>query len=127
MIDSNTVIRTALLANAPLFALTSTRIWPARTMPVAGYQPANGGAIAFRIRGGEVIYNNALQYPSYQFKCWGLTEGVAMAVYRALFDALKTPVGGIRSAVVEALGQPVEEENGWHFVLGFWTIWLNVD
>lgn len=127
MIDSNAVIKAALLANAPLVALTGQRIWQARSMPAKGYRPADGGAIAFRTRGGGVLYNNALQFPSVQFKCWGLTEDVAQAVYLALFDALKTPTGGIRSAVLEVLGQPAEEQDtGWPFVLTFYTIWLGV-
>lgn len=126
MIDSNVVIRTALLANAPLVALTGQRIWPGRSQPIAGYQPADGGAIAFRVRGGGVTYNTALQFPSVQFKCWAVDMVRAQAVYRALFDALRYPTLGIRSAEVEALGQAAEEENGWPFVLTFYTIWLKV-
>lgn len=126
MIDANAVIKSALLANAPLVALTGQRIWAARNLPAAGYQPSQGGALAFRTRGGGVTYNNALQFPSVQFKCWGATEIVASNVYRALYDALLTPSAGIRSAVIEVLGQPVEEENGWPFVLAFYTIWLQV-
>mgnify|MGYP003441457448 CR=1 FL=1 len=126
MIDCHIVIKNALLANDALTELTSTRIWPGRVMPVPGYQPAQGGAVAFRTRGGGTIYPGSLQFPSVQFKCWGATDGAAMAVYRALYDALEWPAGGIKSTQVDALGQPAEEENGWPFVLGFWTVWLNV-
>jgi hypothetical protein len=126
MIDANTVIRTALLANSPLVALTGQRIWAARNLPPAGYTPSVGGALGFRIRGGSTLYHGGLQYPSVQFKCWGATEIVAGNVYEALYDALLVPSLGIRSAVIEVLGQPAEEENGWPFVLVFYTIWLKV-
>lgn len=126
MIDSNAVIKAALLANAPLVVLTGQRIWAARNLPAAGYQPSQGGAIVFRTRGGGVTYNNKMQFPSVQFKCYGPTEEAAMAVYRALFDVLSSPSGAIRSPVMDILGQPAEEENGWPFVLTFYTIWLQV-
>lgn len=126
MIDSNAIIKAALLANAPLVVLTGQRIWAARNLPPEGYQPSQGGGVAFRTRGGSTLYHGGLQYPSVQFKCYGATEVIANNVYRALYDALLVPSGGIRGANIEVLGQPVEDENGWLFVLTFYTIWLKV-
>jgi hypothetical protein len=126
MIDANATIKAALLANSALVALTGQRIWAARNLPPEGYTPSQGGAVGFRIRGGSTLYHGGLQYPSVQFKCYGATEIIANNVYRALYDALLVPSVGIRSAVIEVLGQPAEEESGWPFVLAFYTIWLRV-
>jgi hypothetical protein len=126
MNDAGALIRTALLAQAPLTAIIGNRLWPERTMPIAGYQPNNGVAIAFRTRGGGTMYRNGYMYPSVQFKIWGIDEFTANTGYRALVDVLhdKSP-GTIRSAYLEVLGQTAEEQDtGWPFVLCFFTIWL---
>lgn len=98
-------------------------------MPIAGYKPNDGVAIAFRTRGGGTMYHGGLMYPSVQFKIWGGVVNDTLPVvagYRALVDVLhdKSP-GAIRSAYLEVLGQTAEEQDtGWPFVLCFFTIWL---
>lgn len=126
MINSGDAIKDVLLADAPLFALTGNNLWPNADKPPAGYKPAMGGGIAFKPRGGGVNYNLALQSPSMQFICWGVSDNAAQLLYGALFDALKYPTGGIRSVVLEVLGQPTKDENNWPIVIGFWKIWLSV-
>jgi hypothetical protein len=130
MIDEGLAIKTALLTQTALTALTGTgataRIWPARSMPIVGYHPNDGVAIAFRTRGGGPMYQNGLINPSVQFKVWGIDEQTANTGYRALVDVLHDKsIGAIKSAYLEVLGQTSEEqETGWPFVLTFFTIWL---
>lgn len=130
MIDAPAVIRDYLTSQSALTALTSTRIWAERATPMTGYAPIQGGAIAFRIRGGVPIYRGSLVSSSVQFKCYGANEAGANTVYRALFDVLHNTNGGaIKSAYMDILGQTLSEPNTtppWWFVLTFYTIWLGV-
>lgn len=126
MIDSGAAIKTALLTQTPLTAIIGARLWPERVMPIAGYKPNDGVAIAFRTRGGGTMYRNGLMFPSVQFKIWGIDEYTANTGYRTLVDVLHDKsFGAIRSAYLEVLGQTSEEQDtGWPFVLAFFTIWL---
>lgn len=128
MNDAGSIIRTALLTQTALTAVIGTRLWAERSTPIADYKPDDGGAIAFRMRGGGVMYRAGLMFPSVQFKCWGVDEFTANSVYRTLFDVLHDQAfGGIRSAYMEVLGQTVlEQDTEWPFVLTFFTIWLAV-
>lgn len=126
MNDAGALIRSSLLTQTTLTDLTSARLWPERAMPVAGYKPNDGVAIAFRTRGGGTMYYNGLMFPSVQFKIWGVDELTANTGYRALVDVLhnKNP-GSIRSAYLDVLGQTAEEQDtGWPFVVCFFMIWL---
>lgn len=128
MIDAPAVIRTYLLTQMALTTLTSTRVWSERSTPVAGYKPADGGAVAFKIRGGTTIYSGQAASPSVQFKCYGADELTANAVYRGLFDALNNKQGsGVKAAYIDVLGQSLTEpDTGWPFVLTFYTVWLGI-
>lgn len=128
MIDAPAVIRSYLVTQTALTTLTGQRIWPERSRPIAGYKPADGGAIAFKIRGGQLLYSGQAASPSVQFKCYAADELGANAVYRALFDALNNKHGsGIKSAYAETLGQTLTEpETEWPFVLAFYTVWLGL-
>lgn len=129
MIDIPDAIRDYLVSQSALTTLTSTRIWAERSIPPAGYNPAQGGAIAFRNRGGTIIYGGGMAGPSVQFKCYGATEQTANTVYRALFDVLNNKSGGaIKSAFMEVPGQTLTEPDTtppWPFVLTFYTIFVN--
>lgn len=126
MNDAGAMIRTSLLTQAALTAITSTRIWAERSTPIVGYKPQDGGAIAFKVRGGGLMYHNGLMSPSVQFKCYGLDEATANTVYRALFDVLHDQAfASIRAATCEVLGQTsLEQDTLWPFVLTYFTIWL---
>ena len=128
MIDVPAVLRSYLVAQAPLATLTGTRIWSERSAPIAGYKPADGGAIAFLIRGGAVLYRGGVGRASVQFKCYGVDELTANAVYRALYDVLNNSQGpGIKNAFIDILGQSLTEpETGWPFVLTYYTVWTGV-
>lgn len=126
MIDAGAAIRTSLLTQTTLTSVISTRLWAERVTPLEGYVPAQGGAIAFRIRGGGTMYHNGLISPSVQFKCYGIDEKTANTVYRALFDTLHDKAfSSIRAAQCEVLGQTAQEpDTQWPYVLTFFTIWL---
>lgn len=128
MIDVSATIYTSLLAQTALTSIIGTRIWPDRATPLEGYAPTSGPSIAFRIRGGDVLYRGSMASASVQFKCYGVDEKTAHEAYRALYDVLhdKQP-GAIRGAFIEQLGQLAEDQGtGWFFVLAFFTIWLQV-
>lgn len=130
MIDVPAVIRSYLVAQTPLTTLTSTRIWAETDYPATGYNPAVGGAVIFRIRGGRA---GDMLNPSVQFRCYGASESVANSVYRALFDALheaRADGYGISYAENEVLGQTLREleagpAGGWIFNLSYFRFWLN--
>lgn len=123
MIDLPAKILAFLQANAPLVALTSTRLWAEADFPPAGYTPDDGAGIAFKIRGGRPDYT-PMHWPSVQFKIYGATEVAANACYRALYDALHEQGGAdVRWGQVEVYGQTLREpDTDWIFVLAAFTL-----
>lgn len=126
MIDAGVAIRTSLLTQTTLTSVISTRLWSESNTPGDGYIPAQGGGIAFKVRGGGTMYHNGLINPSVQFKCYGDGLVAANTVYRALFDTLHDKAfGSIRGAYCEILGQTaIEPELQWPYVLTYFKIWL---
>jgi hypothetical protein len=127
VVDAHANIRAYLLTVSAITALTSTRIYvSAAFVAPKGYHPTQGGAIVFKMRGGESAVRNSHVHPSMQFKCYGLTELAASALGRALYDAFND-VGNqyFKSAEVEVLGQLLEEpDTGWVFDLSFYRFWM---
>lgn len=131
MVDVSAALRTHLLANTALYALTGVRIWAETDTPMVGYTPADGGAVCFRVRGGQPEYSDLLLQPSFQFKCYGATAVTANAVYRALYAALQNTRAGstVRWAQCEVLGQTLQEPETtggapWWFVLTFFQVYI---
>ncbi len=94
--DSNTIIRTYLLAQTVLTDVVSTRIYVPR-MPENTTLPA----VSFMTRGGiNNPYIPGIVEPSVQFDCWADTFLEARTVYRALYDVLQ----GIQRQVVTVSG-----------------------
>jgi len=129
MVDVQGVIRTFLLAQSGIANLVNTRVFAGREVPARGYAPADGPAIAFKVRGGAGEYRgrdyeDALIEPSVQFKCYGRSEIEAFELYRALVDGLHN---GHSATVLHGeevgVGQPLEEaETEWPFVLAFFDV-----
>jgi hypothetical protein len=120
VIDAPLVLRTFLVAQAPLEALVDTRLWERRTVPPPGYKPTDGYGIAFRSRGGRGFdYSGAVYHQSWAFKCYGLDEADSGFLYRTLVDVLQDRQGyGILSAALEVSGQNGEEPSlGWHYTV----------
>lgn len=133
MNDEGALIKAALLTRTPLTTLIGTgstaRLWPYRSMPMAGYKPNDGIAIAFRTRGGGTPYQGGLMSPSVQFKVWGGVVDDPAPVKNGLgvlVDVLNNKsFGAIRMAYLEQLGQiSQEQDTDWPFALAFFTIWL---
>jgi hypothetical protein len=132
--DSNIIIRTYLLTQAPLTALiggVTPRIYAANPLP-AGYTLP---AVSFSGRGGTATpYYHSLVYPSIQFKCWANDSIIARSVYLKLFDALngKYEVPVIVGATTHLIVRSEEEVHGQdgvdpdipglYFVLSFFKI-----
>ena len=130
MIDTNSVIRAHLAADAGLISLVGTSIYCPR-LPEGVSLPA----IGFFTRGGiSTPYIPGWLSPSVQFDCWDDDPLDARAIYRALYDALqgiqhtKVTIGTtdyyIESAIEEGHGQDlVDNEIPNYFrVLTFFSI-----
>ena len=125
MIDVNAKVLALLEADAPLVAITGSRIYAGRDVPREGYNPADGSAITYRVRGGFGFdEEDALTTPSFQFKCYGADEVNAQTCYRALVDALHNGHSAdVLRGVLESPGQLLEEPGTeWPFVLAFFTV-----
>lgn len=126
MNDPQLAVRNYLTTVAPVTALTGSRIYASRNVPPPGYQPSQGSAITFQVRGGFTDYAGSHLSPSLQFKCYGINEVAANALYGVLYDAFRGHAGDtIKSVQVEVLGQTLEEpQTGWIFVLSFFRFWM---
>ena len=124
MVDPHTTIRTFLVADATLIALTGSRIYAGRDVPPKGYKPSDGACIVFRVRGGGPDYDDALLNPSVQFKVYAEDELDAYTAYRALYDRLHNGYSvAILHAESEVLGQLLEEpDTEWRFVLAYFLV-----
>ena len=125
MIDPNAKVLALLEADTTLVALVGSRIYAGRDVPREGYNPADGSAITFRVRGGLGFdLEDATLTPSFQFKCYGASEIAAMTCYRVLVDALHNGYSAdVLRGVQESVGQLLEEPGTeWPFVLAFFTV-----
>jgi len=105
--DTNSIIFSYLVTQAPLVALVGRRIFTPR-LPENATLPA----ISFFTRGGtSTPYIPGIPEPSVQFDCWADNPITARQVYCALYDALQgiqdITVGAykILSAIEEVQGQ----------------------
>ena len=126
MIDTNSVLRAFLAANAGIIALVGTRIYCPR-LPENCDLPA----IDFFTRGGtSTPYIPPIVSPSVQIDCWADDPIEAREVYRAVYDALQgiqnETVGSneILSAREEVQGQDLQDVDvpGYFRVLSFWEV-----
>ena len=125
MIDPNAKVLALLEADTTLVALVGSRIYAGRDVPREGYNPDDGSAICFRVRGGMGFdLEDAILTPSFQFKCYGASEIAAMTCYRTLVDALHNGHSAdVLRGIQESVGQILEEPGTeWPFVLAFFTV-----
>jgi hypothetical protein len=123
MVDVCAVVRTYL---AGLGAFSGVRLYAERDEPPVNYNPSQGPALVFKVRGGNLNYPSVFVMASMQFKCYGITNVVANDVYLSLINALHDArTNTILSAEVEVLGQILEEpQTLWTFVLCFFSLIL---
>jgi hypothetical protein len=126
MTDEAAALRSELEADEVLVDLIGTRLWAETDFPASGYQPSQGPAICFRLRGGIDDYTDALQHDSFLFKCYGATPLVAKECYRALHAALQNKQAAlIKWARREIIGQVLQEpETGWPYVLTAYKVMM---
>ena len=126
MLDVERAFREWVLAAPGVTALTDARVYAGRDVPPVGYALTDGACIALKTRGGAIGYDGAIYTASFQVKCYAETEVEAMALYRALYDALDCATGrAVLHAELEGPGTPLEEpETEWPFVLSYWSVML---
>jgi hypothetical protein len=135
VIDAPAVLHDYLMSQGPLTALIGTRLWAeVDSPPDEGqnrYKPADGPAIAFKSRGGQPDYTNAILHLSWQLKVYGLNtaanNNARRRTYLALMDALHDPLGrGGVQAQIEVAGQTLTEpRTGWDYTLIFVETWMH--
>jgi len=120
LIDLPAAIRTHLLAEAAVVALTGTRIYAEEDTPPAGYKPGTDGtALCFRVRGGGPDFPDARLMPSVLFRCYAANKPDAQELYRALYAALHGHCGAtVRYGQIDMLGETLTDpDTGFPFVL----------
>lgn len=128
MVDVLLAIRDYLLLAGEVTALTGTRIYAGRNAPPREITPGDGPLITFRIRGGSPDYEDALQRPSVQIKCYAATEWEAEQLFLALHAHLQNARGEqVAHAELESLGGQLEESGtGWFYTLSFWKAMIRM-
>lgn len=130
MIDVLAKVRQHLMWQGDLVALTSNRIYAGRNVPPKGYKPEDGPAIAFRVRGGGLAYEDDHVVASVQFKFYEMTELAAHALYRTFADEVIGSVSRfVKHIELDTIGSVLEEPGtDWVFVLAYVSFLLpNVD
>lgn len=124
MVDAPKVLRDYLAAQSAITSITGTRIYAESTFPQPSYEPATGGSIVFRSRGGRVGYSSKLLTVSFVFKCYDVNEEDSNVLYRTLFDNLHDARGsGLRQARLEIAGQTmIDPLTGWVNVTSFYVV-----
>lgn len=120
-IDPHPLISTYLAGVSQVNAVTGARIWAGEDTPPKGYEPTQGGAIVFRVRGGLEDHSAHYARPSVQFKCYAATRvlaySLALTVKAVLDDA---PIPGLPTGKVETLPNLINEVNGWPMAVFFY-------
>ena len=130
MINVEAEIRFFLAAQPTLDAVIGSRLWAAADVPIVDYNPSQGPAICFKVRGGQIqTEQRVILATSVQFKCYGSDEMEANRCYRALYDVLDQGHGAtMRWALAENPGQLLQEperDKQWWFKLGYFTCYLD--
>lgn len=129
MIDVLEEIRDFIKTKPAITAYTEDRIYAGRNVPPPGYEPANGQAIAFRVRGGLPQYDDAVLGVSVQVKIYGETEVEANELYRVFYDQMHNSAGSVvRYAMCEQIGSTLSEpDTEWIFVLTYFGFVIRME
>jgi hypothetical protein len=121
MIDVLATIRSYLAAQPPLTDLVSDRIYGSEHLP-AGYQPNDGPAIVFNVRGGGQEYSSKVFSASLQFRSYAVNWVKAWEVSGALYDVFNDVSDYlIMSSYMETLPTVLTEpDTGWDYTLSFY-------
>lgn len=122
MVDWRKKLRTYLLAQAPLVALTGQRIFASDQLP-AGYKPGDGAAILIGMRGGGMDYSSQILKISAQFRIYAPTQSQIIMVDSTLFDVLNDAQSVLLSARLDVPGQQLTHPDTlWNFMLTFYQL-----
>jgi hypothetical protein len=126
LLDVERTWREWMVSQPGVTALTGARVYAGRDVPPVGYRITDGACVVSKARPGRVGYEGALYSVSFQVKAYGATEAAAMALYRAMYDALEGSTSArILHVELEGPGMPMEEpETLWPFVLSYWTVMM---
>ena len=112
------------------------RTWAGVDVP-EGYNPEEGAALLLKSRGGNASRVEAMNAPSFSFRCIGEimsddpenAQSSARAVEIALYEALHyrgaIAGGAIRQSYSEGSGELIRNAQGWYEVITFYTVWLS--
>lgn len=127
MIDLDAAALAFTQSHSGLDTAVSGRIY-AGDAPPEDYNPADGGCVVIKSRGGPQNYEDTVR-ASFQAKCYGPGSAAeAWAVYQAAHTALHNRGQHvIKYSQTEIAGQAViEPGTGRHYVLAFYSMLINV-
>lgn len=124
-IDPHPLITAHLLTISEVTALvgsgSAARIWQGEDTPPMGYEPTQGAAIVFRVRGGTEDHSPHYARPSIQFKCYGPTRAAAYSLALTAKAALdNAPISGLPTGNPEGIPNLINETNGWPMAVFFY-------
>jgi hypothetical protein len=127
MIDSAALIQAHIRSIPEMTAIFGRRIYSARNLP-AGYQPTQGPACLYAIRGGAQDFSSKLFVVSVQFRLYADTEANACSAAGGLYSAINdTQARQICYARMEdgtfpqLLSEPV---SNWPYILTYYKFFL---
>lgn len=120
-VDPHPLIADYLATVSQVATLTGTRIWAGEDTPPKGYEPTQGRAIVFRVRGGLEDHSPHYARPSVQVKCYAPTRQTAYELALIVKAALsEMHLAGLPSGRAETLPNLINEVNGWPMAVFFY-------
>lgn len=121
--DETLAVLTLLEAQA---ALSAFQFYADADIPPAGYKPANGVGVCFKVRGGNDGDPNVLMHPSFQFKIYAQTEVLCRQAARTLHDNFEGKVSAdVLNVYREVLPATLQEPDAdWIYVLVFYKVMI---
>lgn len=120
-VDPHPLITEYLASVSQVTTLTSTRIWAGEDTPPKGYEPTQGGAVVFRVRGGSEDHSPHYARPSVQVKCYAATRQLAYELALKVKAALgEMHLAGLPTGRAETLPNLINEVNGWPMAVFFY-------
>lgn len=122
MVDWRKKLRTYLLAQASLVALTGQRIYASDQLPT-GYKPSDGAAILIGMRSGGMDYTSQVLRIAAQFRIYAPTQAQIITADSTLFDVLNDAQSVLLSARLDVPGQQLTHPDTlWSFMLTFYQL-----